>query len=158
MDHQPNWVQILLQPLPEGQTAVPLGEVILSLPEERGCPAKQPFTVCALQHAESPPDVMRSLRSPHWDGQGEIGMGRSTLATPAPIAPGGCLAQTEESEPLGLLQGRGERKARFGGPSGQIGMPVGGGGPSNLSPLHKVWSTKRDGETKLGWRQLSVVR
>ena len=85
-------------------------------------------------------------------------MGRSTLATPAPIAPGGCLAQTEESEPLGLLQGRGERKARFRGPSGQIGMPVGGGGPSNLSPLHKVWSTKRDGETKLGWRQLSVVR
>ena len=102
----------------------------------------------ALQHAQSPPGIMRSLRSPPWDGQGETEVGRSTLA--APMAPGGCLAQTEKSRPLELLQGRAERKARLGDPSGQTGIPVGGGRPSNLSPLRKVCSTERDGDAKLG--------
>ena len=74
-------------------------------------------------------------------------MGRSTLA--APIAPGGCLAQTEESEPPELLQGRGGRKAGLRGPSRQTGIPMREGRPSNLSPLCKVWSTERDGDAKL---------
>lgn len=149
MDHQPNWIKILLQPLLEGQRADPLER--LSRPSQRSMgvlPMSSP-SQCVPCSTHSPHQASRGV-SGILPGMVRVRLRWGEAPSPHCLAPGGCLAQTEESEPPELLQGRGERKAGLRGPSGQTGIPTREGRPSNLSPLRKVWSTEIDGDAKLG--------
>lgn len=122
-------------------------------------PPSRPSQLCALRHAQCPPDGVRTLLSPPscrrhppgpWDSQGGTGMGRST--PPCPCISCWLPGSSRRTREPKAAAGQGHEKSRARGVSGQTGMPVEGGLTSCLTKPEAQRETGRQSWGRDGGR------